>query len=314
MSEKHEALLNPQQALLSGETKGTQAAIYARTSSTSQRFGYSLDEQVRQCVNRCRMLEWDILYIFRDEAKSGKNTDRPMFQQMLTQVEKGAFDVVVFWKLDRFSRSIMHAVQLEKKFRDWSVALHSVTEQIDTTTAAGRFNFRNIANAAEFERELIKQRTKMGHTALAMDHKWPNSTPPIGYERDTDGTLSVLGHEAAVVRSIFQRYLDIHSMPEVARLLNDRKQPNTGKNDWTSKSISTILQNELYAGIYKVGKIEEEVPEYQIISVYDFERATEIRMRFRKKGTSNRPSMRGTRKRKRVEKVLERYKDFQSAQ
>lgn len=311
MSEKYGGLINPQQALLSGETEGTQAAIYARTSSTSQQFGYSLDEQVRQCVSRCRMLEWDIVYVFRDEAKSGKNTDRPMFQQMLNQAEKGSFDVVVFWKLDRFSRSIMHAVQLEKKFRDWNVALHSVTEQIDTTTAAGRFNFRNIANAAEFERELIKQRTKMGHTALAMEHKWPNSTPPLGYERCSDGTLSVLGHEAVVVRWIFQRYIEERSMPAIAQLLNNRGQENKASNDWTPKAISRILQNEIYAGIYNVGKIEEEVPEYQILSHRRFKEAKRVRRRFRSAGTPKRSPMNGRRKKKYIMGVLSHYMEFQ---
>ncbi|SDZ92575.1 Site-specific DNA recombinase [Haloplanus vescus] len=314
MSEKHEALLNPQQALLSGETKGTQAAIYARTSSTSQRFGYSLDEQVRQCVSRCRMLEWDIVYVFRDEAKSGKDTDRPMFQQMLTQAEKGAFDVVVFWKLDRFSRSIMHAVQLEKKFRDWNVALHSVTEQIDTTTAAGRFNFRNIANAAEFERELIKQRTKMGHTALAMEHKWPNSTPPLGYEKASNGRLSVVGGESALVRWIFETYLEECSMPVVAQLLNQRGQTTKDGNSWKSNTVGTILRNKLYAGTYNVGKVREEVPEYQILSQEKFNAVTSTRRRFQTTNPSERPSMSRPRKRSRIQNVLNRYFDFQDRQ
>jgi len=311
MSGKYEALLDPQQALLSGETKGTQAAVYARTSSASQRFGYSLDEQVRQCVDRCRILEWDIVYVFRDEAKSGKNTDRPMFQQMLTQAEKGAFDVVVFWKLDRFSRSIMHAVQLEKKFRDWSVALHSVTEQIDTTTAAGRFNFRNIANAAEFERELIKQRTKMGHAALAMEHKWPNSTPPLGYKRAEDGTLNIVIREALTVRWIFKSYIEKHSMPILAQLLNERGERTKFGNPWTSHAAGDVLRNKLYVGTYEVGQTKERVPEYQIVSTEMFNEVTEIRMRFRR-STAERPRMDCSRKTKCISKIVSEYSSYLS--
>lgn len=63
----------------------TGAAIYARTSSASQEYGYSLDEQVRQCVDRCEMLDWPVEYVFRNQAISGKDTDRPMHQQMQTR-------------------------------------------------------------------------------------------------------------------------------------------------------------------------------------------------------------------------------------
>lgn len=162
MSSSESALVE----FLSGHRQGDdsepeRAAIYARTSSVNQRFGYSLNEQVRQCWERCEMLDWDVTYVFRDGAESGKDTDRPMFQTLLAKAEAARFDVVVFWRLDRLSRSIMHAVQIEKQLRDLDIALHSITEQLDTTTAAGRFNFRNIANAAEFEHDLIKQRTRI---------------------------------------------------------------------------------------------------------------------------------------------------------
>jgi site-specific DNA recombinase len=118
----------PEPAMAETDDSTWRAAIYARTSSRSQRFGYSLEEQVRLCVERCGLLNWDVAYVFQDGEKSGKDTDRPMFQRMLSLAQRGAFDVLVFWKLDRFSRSIMHAVTLEADFRKWGVALHSITE------------------------------------------------------------------------------------------------------------------------------------------------------------------------------------------
>ena len=120
------------------------AAVYARTSSPNQGYGYSLDEQVTRCLQRCRSLGWDVQFIFRDEAESGKDTDRPMFRTMLSAAEKRVVDVIIFWKLDRFSRSLQHAVKLESELRQHGVSLYSVTEQIDTTSATGRFNFRNM--------------------------------------------------------------------------------------------------------------------------------------------------------------------------
>lgn len=292
------------------ESEENRAAIYARTSSASQRFGYSIDEQVRQCNRRCDDLGWTVTHIFRDEAVSGKDTERPMFQKMLIHAERGNFDTVVFWKLDRFSRSIMHAVQLEKKFRDWDIALHSVTEQLDTTTATGRFNFRNIANAAEFERDLIKQRTRMGHIARALEHKWPNNSPPLGYELRDDDRLTVKPDEAVLVRRIFREYIQAQSMPTVADLLNEEGLTTRAGNSWRPRTVGTILRNQIYAGEYAVGEVEEAVPEYQILDEGTFQQVTRIRHRFRRSGSSQRGSMPRERKENRVNRVLNQYLEY----
>jgi site-specific DNA recombinase len=292
------------------DTSDRRVAVYARTSSASQKYGYSIDEQVRQCVERCQILGWTVSHVFRDEAVSGKDTDRPMFQELLTVAEDGNLDIVVFWKLDRFSRSIMHAVQLEKQFREWGVALHSITEQIDTTTAAGRFNFRNIANAAEFERDLIKQRTKMGHTARAMEYKWPNATPPLGYGRADGGRLEVLPAEATLVRHIFRLYCEQRSMPRVAEILIQDDRTTKQGSDWTPRSVSDLLRNDLYTGQYSVGEVEEDVPEYQILSQERFDEVTAIRTRFQRTSDTTRSGMERSRKHTQTKSVLEDYSGF----
>ena len=283
------------------------AAVYARTSSPSQRFGHSIGEQVRQCVQRCQMQGWEVQYVFRDEAKSGKDTDRPMFQQMLDRARQGAFDVLLFWKLDRFSRSIHHAVRLEKQFREWGVALHSVTEQLDTTTPAGQFNFRNIANAAEFEREMISQRTKMGHAARATEGKWPNGAPPLGYGISSDGRLSVDMEEAELVREIFRRYIEFRSMPEVVDYLVNKENADSLARSWTPNAVSILLRNNLYTGRYSVGEVEKQVPEYQIVSDSMFEKAMKVRTRFTK-GFGKQGTMDRERKRGHTERITRQYK------
>jgi len=285
------------------------AAIYARTSSVSQKFGYSIEEQVRQCTSRCQMLNWNITHLFRDPAVSGKDTERPMFQQMLTQAEAGAFDVLVFWKLDRFSRSIMHAVQLEKKFRDWGIALHSITEQIDTTTPAGRFNFRNIANAAEFERDLIKQRTRMGHTARALEQKWPNGTQPLGYTTGDDDRLYIKPSEAKLVEQIFERYLEYRSMPELADTLNQEGVLTKSGTTWTASSISSILRNRLYVGDYQIGSVEEKAENLRIISTELFNKVEVVRKRFRNSGSDRTPMPR-QRKKQNIDSIESMYDEF----
>lgn len=160
-----------------------------------------------------------------------------MFSRLQETVSADEFDVVVVWKLDRLSRSLLHAVQLEQEFREEGVALHSVTEQIDTTTPAGRFNFRSIASAAEFERELIKQRTQMGFRALARELKWPNDRPPLGYVKQEDGRLAIVDEEAAVVRRVFVMYREQQSMPQVAHDLNAAGVTTKDGNEWTRRAV-----------------------------------------------------------------------------
>ena len=287
-----------------------QAAIYARTSSASQRFGYSIDEQVRQCLQRCQHLDWDVVYMFRDRAESGKDTERPMFQQMMEKARNGRFAVVVFWKLDRFSRSLLHAVQLEAELRDEDVALHSVTEQIDTTSSAGRFNFRNIASAAEFERDMISERSQMGMKALAMEGRWPNDHPPLGYRRIDDGTLEICESEADLVREIFERYIEVKSMPQVADELNQKEIRTKKDGKWTPRAVGDVLGNELYIGTYDTAGVSKHHDRYRIVDEELFKQADEIRQRFRSDGRSSQKPMSAGRKKRTVEKIENMYHEF----
>jgi len=289
------------------ESEAERAAIYARTSSRNQIHGYSIDEQVRSCWERCDMMGWDVVRVFRDEVESGKDVDRPMFQEMMSAAKKGVFDVVVFWKLDRFSRSLMHTVNLEEELSDLGVGLHSVTEQIDTTTPAGRFNFRNIANAAEFEREMIRQRTQMGHHAMALEHKWPNDKPPLGYDRREDGKLEV-NEDAELVRRIYRMYLELESMPQVAYELNQEgvTPENCDRQEGKTKHVSDILKNEIYTGRYQVADVDDYVSEYRIIEDGIFEDVVSTRHRFQR-GRNEAKSIPRDRKESVVESVVSDY-------
>ena len=152
------------------DTSISTAAIYARTSVSKSEFHYSIDEQVSRCWDRCQQQGWDVVFVFTDEAESGRNTDRPDFQDMLAKAKAGCFDVVVFWKLDRFCRSLADLVKTEEVLSHCGVALQSVTEYIDTASPVGRFNFRNLASAAELESDLTHNACGLGCT------EWPQST------------------------------------------------------------------------------------------------------------------------------------------
>jgi len=279
------------------------AAIYARTSSNHQRFGYSIDEQVQRCWEQCDSSDWNVQYVFTDEAESGRNTDRPQFQKLLKRAKQGHIDVVVFWKLDRFCRSLSDLVKIEDQLSEFDVGLQSVTEYIDTTSPVGRFNFRNLASAAELESDLTSQRVKMGMHGLAKDHKWPNKYPPFGYRKTETDRLETIPAEATWVQRIFRMYLEERSMPQVAFLLNQAGLSTKKANEWTRQAVNTVLSNEIYRGEYTLAGYEDHVAEYRIVSDELFNEVEQVRYRFQ----SN-TEMHPERKQSKAERVLEEYK------
>jgi site-specific DNA recombinase len=291
----------------SGEPEsGLEAAIYARTSSNSQRFGYSIDEQIRRCWSLCEEADWDVRFVFTDEAESGRDTERPEFQSMLKRARQGLFDVVVFWKLDRFCRSLVDLVKTEEELDTLGVGLHSVTEFIDTTNPVGRFNFRNLASAAELESDLTSQRVKMGMYGLAQENKWPNKRPPLGYQKADDGTLIIDRDEAEKVRLIFNLYIEERSMPQVAFLLNEEDGTTKDGESWCRQSVGKILRNELYIGQYQIADFEQTVEEYRLMPDALFEKASKTRLRFKRAQNEMDPA----RKQSKADRILEDYRAF----
>ncbi|WP_424005790.1 recombinase family protein (plasmid) [Haloarcula salina] len=287
--------------------KDLDAAIYARTSSNSQRFGYSIDEQVRRCWELCENASWDVAFVFSDEAESGRDTERPEFQSMLKRARENLFDVVVFWKLDRFCRSLVDLVKTEEELDDLGVGLHSVTEFLDTTNPVGRFNFRNLASAAELESDLTSQRVKLGMYGLARERKWPNDHPPLGYEKNDDGTLRIDESERQLVYLIFRLYIQEHSMPQVAFLLNQRSKTTSRGDSWCRQSVGKVLRNKLYIGHYQIADFEANVEEYRILPDSVFEEATEARFRFK----HAQAEMDNSRKQSKAERIVDEYRTYQ---
>ena len=297
-SELPEQNTNEEQTILS--------CIYARVSSPNQLSGYSLDEQIRRCKERCDIMGWKVRYIFVENGVSGKNTDRPKFQMMLKKARAGLFDILVFWKLDRFARSLFDVIHVEKQLKNYGIALHSVSEQLDTSSSVGRFNFRNLASAAELERDLIKERSRMGMKALAMQHKWPNPFPPIGYTKKNEGHLEINETEKDLVKTIFRMYIQLKSMPQVAYELNKKGFKTRRGNRWSNMSVKKVLDNELYLGKYYIAGVEAYLENLKMINKKTFSKAKELRDRYKEKPQNATPERRqGT-----IDKVFSEYFKF----
>lgn len=277
-------------------------AIYVRISSYNQKDGYSLPGQIKASMESCRQMNWEVRYIYKEVMGAG-NTNRPKFQLMMEKAMNGAFDVVVVWKLDRLCRSLADLVNTERQLREAGVGIYSATEMVDTTSSVGRFNFRNLASAAEFERDMIKDRARMGMQALARERRWPNGVPPLGYDLDEEGRLKVNEEEAELVRRIYELYLRHKSMAHVSFLLNDEGSTTKRGKRWTGTKIKEILDNEIYRGRYQVADVDEYIEGYRIIEDGIFEIAKEHRKKYNKK------KMKRRRKSVTIGRIFERYLD-----
>lgn len=132
-------------------------AIYARVSTADQ----DVDKQVTELTEFVNRQNNEIYKVYKDVI-SGSKDSRPALNEMMQDAFQKKFDIIICWKLDRLGRSLKHLLDIVNKLKLWNVGLICVSQQIDTTNAQGRLFFHIFGAIAEFERELISERTKLG--------------------------------------------------------------------------------------------------------------------------------------------------------
>ncbi len=136
----------------------TKIAIYLRVSTTEQ----TVENQKIAIEKYCQQHSWNISKVYQDVGISGAKHSRPALDQLKQECAKGKFDVLVVWKFDRLARSTTHLLETLELLQKHSCDFVSVTEAIDTTTAAGKMVLTFLAAVAEFEREIIRERVNAG--------------------------------------------------------------------------------------------------------------------------------------------------------
>jgi len=132
-------------------------AIYCRVSTAEQ----SLQNQEEMCIQHCRRMEYGIVKIYGDIC-SGSKESRPQFNELLDDMRHYKFDCVMVTKLDRIGRSLQHLLSIIDEFTKKGIHFIAVTQNIDTTSSAGRLQLQIMGAFAEFERNIISERTKEG--------------------------------------------------------------------------------------------------------------------------------------------------------
>ncbi len=213
-------------------------AIYGRKSveeRTATDFG-SIEAQRESCeafVKSQTSLGWTALpHRYDDEGFTGANVDRPALARLLSDIEAGAVDAVVVYKIDRLSRSIADFVRLMETFDRREVAFVSVTQQFNTSTSVGRLTLNLLTVFAQFERETISERTRDKMRAARRRGKFTGGGLLLGYDRAPEGRRLVVNEvEADRVRAIFDLYLERRSLTAVVGEVKSR--------GWTTKSWAT---------------------------------------------------------------------------
>lgn len=235
------------------ENKVKRSAIYTRKSvedGLDQEFNL-LDAQREAAENYIASQKsngcWLLPDRYDDGGFSGGNTNRPALKRLLADCEAGKIDIIVVYKIDRLSRSICDFAELSNRFDKWNVAFVSVTQEINTHTSAGRMMLNILVTFAQFEREVITERVRDKMAASRRKGKWVGGTVPYGY-RVENRRLVPDEAEAAVVRRIYGRYLEVQSPKLVASELNAEGIPNHNGRRWDTQSIHRIMTNHHYVG------------------------------------------------------------------
>ena len=238
-------------------------AIYTRKSSEEgleQDFN-SLDAQREACeayIASQKHEGWTALSnLYDDGGYSGGTIERPALQQLLTDIAGGKIDVVVVYKIDRLTRSLLDFAKIVEIFEKRNVSFVSVTQQFNTTTSMGRLTLNVLLSFAQFEREVTGERIRDKIAASKRKGMWMGGQPPLGYDVK-DRKLVINEAEAETVRMIFHRYAELRSVRALKERLDasgtvSKARTASDGSAYGSKPIAAgalyhLLQNRIYRG------------------------------------------------------------------
>jgi len=255
------------------DKKPLKAAIYIRVSTLDQaREGYSLEAQETALRKWCADHKYIVYDLYADRGISGKDIDhRPDMIRLMRDAKDRCFDMVIFWALSRFTRSVSDLYNTMSKFASWNISMVSYTESFDTSTPMGRAMIGIVGVFAQLERELTGERVKAALETRAAQGK-RTCSDVLGYDIYGKDALIINNKEAEYVRFVFEKYLVYKNLTEVAELCREKGyRGKRGKNP-TAYSVRVILTRPIYCGYNTFcGQIYKGNHE-PIISVHIFNR------------------------------------------
>ncbi|MDP2939720.1 MAG: recombinase family protein [Candidatus Omnitrophota bacterium] len=232
-------------------------AIYIRVSTEDQaKEGTSLEVQREFLINYAKKEGWEIYHpdekdVYEDD-ESGYSRERTELKRLLTDAKRGRFNMVLVYKIDRFSRKLKDLLNLVDELEEMNIGLKSATEYYDTTNSAGKMMFQQLGSFAEFERNRIKERVFPGMIKGVQRGNWQGARySPYGYsynKLDPEKKLRVVEEEEKIVKLIYTMYLANQSTARIAGYLYKKEYKTRSGGSFHTKLIGDILKNQVYLG------------------------------------------------------------------
>ena len=228
-------------------------AVYTRKSTEEglDRAFNTLDAQRDACeayVASQRAEGWLLLSDHYDDGGfSGGTLERPALRRLLADIERGLVDVIVVYKIDRLSRSLMDFAKLVEVMDAHGVTFVSVTQSFNTTTSMGRLTLNILLSFAQFEREVIGERIRDKFAASRARGMWMGGKVPLGYDV-LDRKLVINDAEAAVVRRVFEGFVELGSGTMLSKALQQEGATSKTGRPLDKGDIYKLLNNRTYVG------------------------------------------------------------------
>jgi DNA invertase Pin-like site-specific DNA recombinase len=235
------------------------AVIYARYSSSGQR-EESIEGQLRDCYEYARKKGMNVIGEYIDKALTGRTDKRPDFQRMLRDSERGLFEAVIMWKMDRFARNRYDSAMYKYKLKKNGVAIHYAKETIPEGPE-GIILESVMEGYAEYYSENLSQNVRRGFYDSALELKTLGQVV-LGYKKGPDGRFEIDAGSAAIVRRIFEEYAEGERAKDIYTRLNDEGFRTSRGGLFNKNSVRRILQNEKYVGVYEYEdiRVEDGIP------------------------------------------------------
>lgn len=240
------------------------ALAYIRVSSDTQEDNTSLENQRRSIIIYAKNFGFDVCDWFQD-VESGSDENREGLSKLRQRVKKGDCSAVIVYKVDRFTRSVILGSNVRKEIEESGCTLVSVSEAFDATTSIGRMMLNILQTFAEFERDTINTRFKVGRERKVRScGAWLGGTPPIGFKavgsrkNPAKGLLEIDEAGAASVRACFDLRKKGMSLLSIARAINELGYKTSRGFQFTKATVSRILKREnVYNGITSINSSYE---------------------------------------------------------
>ena len=239
------------------------AGIYIRVSTEDQaREGFSLGEQKEKLLQLCKFKEYEVFKVYEDAGISAKDMEhRPAFKEMLADMKEGKINYIVAYKLDRVTRSVRDLEELISQLEQYNTYLVCDRDDVNTSTANGRFFVRMLTVLSQLEIEIVSERTKFGLNGAIKSGHLPG-TIPLGYKKDNNKKTVIDETTKDIVIRIFNMYLEGKSYQQIANILKEEKV--LAPKRWRDSHIQKILENRIYMGDYeqykRIGKVQGKEP------------------------------------------------------